>query len=66
MPILVFLFLKDKDKIIEWFTNFMPSDRQLTNKVWRESNAQFSNYIRGKFLEIVIVTVVSAVNLCIT
>ena len=62
MPILVFLFLKDKDKIIEWFTNFMPRDRQLTNKVWRESNAQFSNYIRGKFVEIVIVTVVSAIT----
>ncbi len=62
MPILVFLFLKDKDKIIEWFTNFMPSDRQLTNKVWRESNAQFSNYIRGKFVEIVIITIVSAVT----
>ncbi len=62
MPILVFLFLKDKDKIIDWFTNFMPSDRQLTNKVWRESNAQFSNYIRGKFLEILIVTAVSGVT----
>ena len=62
MPILVFLFLKDKDRIIDWFTNFMPSDRQLTNKIWRESNAQFSNYIRGKFLEILVVTVVTAVT----
>ena len=62
MPILVFLFLKDKQRIINWFTNFMPRDRQLTNKIWRESNAQFSNYIRGKFVEIVIVTVVSAIT----
>ncbi len=62
MPILVFLFLKDKDRIIDWFTNFMPSDRQLTNKIWRESNAQFSNYIRGKFFEILVVMVVSAVT----
>ena len=62
MPILVFLFLKDKDRIINWFTNFMPRDRQLTNKIWRESNAQFSNYIRGKFLEILVVTVVSAIT----
>jgi len=62
MPILVFLFLKDKNKIIEWFTNFMPTNRQLTTKIWRESNLQFSNYIRGKFLEIMIVTVVSAVT----
>ena len=62
MPILVFLFLKDKNRIIDWFTNFMPRDRQLTNKIWRESNAQFSNYIRGKFLEIMVVTIVSAVT----
>ena len=62
MPILVFLFLKDKDRIINWFTNFMPRDRQLTNKIWRESNAQFSNYIRGKFIEILVVTVVTAIT----
>ena len=62
MPILVFLLLKDKDRIIDWFTNFMPRERQLTNKIWRESNAQFSNYIRGKFFEIVVVTIVSAVT----
>lgn len=62
MPILVFLLLKDKDRIINWFTNFMPRDRELTNKIWRESNAQFSNYIRGKFIEIVVVTVVSAIT----
>ena len=62
MPILVFLLLKDKDRIIDWFTSFMPRDRQLTSKIWRESNAQFSNYIRGKFLEILVVTVISAVT----
>ena len=62
MPILVFLFLKDKDRIIGWFTHFMPSDRQLTNKIWRESNAQFSNYIRGKFFEIMVVTIISAIT----
>lgn len=62
MPILVFFFLKDKERIIGWVARFLPHDRQLTNKVWHESNAQFSNYIRGKFLEIIIVTVVSAVT----
>lgn len=62
MPILVFLFLKDKERIINWFTNFMPKDRQLTSKIWRESNAQFSNYMRGKFFEILVVTIVSAVT----
>ncbi|NNM00141.1 MAG: AI-2E family transporter, partial [Gammaproteobacteria bacterium] len=47
-PILVFFFLKDKDKITRWITSFMPEDRTLLNNVWAEMDDQIGNYVRGK------------------
>lgn len=55
MPMLVFFFLKDKDSIIGWFTGFIPGERGLAARVWREVDRQIANYVRGKFWEIVIV-----------
>lgn len=55
MPMLVFFFLKDKDSIIGWFTRFIPGERGLAARVWREVDRQIANYVRGKFWEIVIV-----------
>ncbi len=56
VPILVFFFLKDKDKLTHWFQGFFPNeDHGLTAAVWEEVNRQMSNYIRGKFWEILIV-----------
>ncbi len=57
LPILVFFFLKDKDAILGWFSAFFPRDYQLTERVWGEVHQQISNYIRGKFWEILIVGV---------
>ncbi|HIO93305.1 MAG TPA: AI-2E family transporter [Leucothrix mucor] len=57
VPLLVFFFLKDKEKIMLWFTNFMPRDRALVATVWEEVNGKISGYVRGKFLEILIVWV---------
>lgn len=61
VPILVFFFLKDKDVISQWFSNMLPNERTLMNKVWVEMDAQIANYIRGKAIEIVIVGAVSYV-----
>jgi putative permease len=61
VPILVFFFLKDKDLISQWFSNMLPSERTLINKVWVEMDAQIANYIRGKAIEIVIVGAASYV-----
>ncbi|CAB1275673.1 putative permease [Candidatus Nitrosacidococcus tergens] len=58
VPILVFFFLKDKNLIIHWFTKFLPLKRQLATQVWQDVDIQISNYIRGKFLEFLIVWVV--------
>jgi len=58
VPMLVFLFLKDKEKIIYWVHDRLPKDRQLANQVWGEVDINIGNYIRGKFWEILIVWVV--------
>jgi putative permease len=57
MPLLVFFFLKDKDRIIKWFLRFLPQDRGLLSQVWLEVDRQIGNYVRGKFIEILIVWV---------
>lgn len=55
VPLLVFFFLKDKKTISAWFAGLLPEDRRLTTEVWRDVDRQIGNYIRGKFLEILIV-----------
>jgi len=58
-PLLVFFFLKDKEKIIQWFSRFLPTQRRLVNQVWKEVNQKIGAYIRGKVYEIMIVGVVT-------
>jgi putative permease len=55
VPLLVFFFLKDKKKLILWFTNLLPEESELAYRVWQEVNIQTGNYIRGKIYEICIV-----------
>jgi putative permease len=55
MPLLVFFFLKDKDLIIDWFSQFLPQDRTFPKQVWGDVDRQISNYVHGKVGEIVIV-----------
>jgi putative permease len=50
----VFFFLKDKDRILGWFIQYLPRDRNLSTRVWREVDMQIGNYVRGKFIEIFI------------
>lgn len=59
VPLLIFFFLKDKKLILKWFGVFLPSDRKLVSQVWNEMNGKIAGYVRGKFLEIVLVWVVS-------
>lgn len=59
MPVLVFFFLKDKRRLLEWLGRYMPRDRGLVTSVWHEVDAQIGNYVRGKVLEILIVWVVT-------
>jgi len=57
VPVMVFFFLKDKDVIIAWGQQFLPSNRSLLQRVWSELDTQIGNYIRGKFWEAFIVAV---------
>ena len=55
VPLLVFFFLKDKRRLLDWMTAFLPRDHSLAEQVWRDVDQQLGNYVRGKFWEILIV-----------
>ncbi|UTW55377.1 AI-2E family transporter [Kordiimonas sp. SCSIO 12610] len=55
VPMMVFFFLKDKDALLNWAANFLPSDKPLLEQVWRETLQRAGDYARGKVYEIVIV-----------
>jgi putative permease len=59
VPLLVFFFLKDQDLIIGWFKRYLPKHRRIAGDVWRDVDRQISNYVRGKFWEILIIWSVS-------
>jgi putative permease len=59
LPLLVFFFMKDKERILRWLGSYMPRDSALASQVWREVDRQVGNYVRGKFWEILIVWGVS-------
>lgn len=65
VPVLVFFFLKDKGSIMNWVGALLPSERRLTTQIGHEMNIQIGNYVRGKFVEILIVGVVSYVTFAI-
>ncbi|MDR5897473.1 AI-2E family transporter [Halomonas vilamensis] len=55
VPILVFFMLKDRDKLVGFILSLLPQKRDLMTRIWHEMDAQIANYIRGKFIEIIIV-----------
>jgi len=59
VPFLVFFFLKDRDLIINWLKRYLPRHRGIAGTVWQEVDRQISNYVRGKFWEILAVWAVS-------
>ena len=59
VPILVFFMLKDADKLLNWFENWLPDKKPIMAQIWQEMNGQLANYIRGKALEIMIVGISS-------
>lgn len=62
VPVLIFFLLKDKPKILNWAGGFLPRERGLAMQVWNEMNAKIASYARGKFVEIIIVWVVSYIT----
>lgn len=62
VPVLVFLFMKDKDHISKWFGSMLPKDRTLVSQVSDEMDLRLGKYIRGKFLEIMVVGIVTYIG----
>lgn len=62
VPLLIFFFLKDKETILGWVGRWLPSERQLSMRVWKEVDVQIGNYVRGKVVEIFIVGVASYIS----
>jgi putative permease len=56
VPLMVFFFLKDQKMIINWMARFLPKNYPLLSRVWNDVDEQIGNYIRGKVIEIVIVS----------
>jgi putative permease len=65
LPVLVFFFMKDKELMTNWATQYLPKERTLVTTVWTEAEAQIANYVRGKVVEIVIVGAVTYVTFLI-
>ena len=55
VPILVFFMMKDKHQLLDWVGNLLPRNRPMMSTIWREMDQQIANYVRGKFVEIIIV-----------
>lgn len=59
VPLMMFFMLKDKKELLQGMSRFLPRNRHLASKVWTEMQQQISNYIHGKLLEILIVTLIT-------
>ena len=59
LPLMVFFFLKDKNMIIGWLANFLPEERRLLRTVWAELDVKIASYVRGKFIEVLIIWIAS-------
>lgn len=57
VPLLTFFILKDKNSLLSGAEEFMPEHRGLIMEVWREMQKLLGRYVRGKALEVTIVTV---------
>ncbi|HLD16868.1 MAG TPA: AI-2E family transporter [Coxiellaceae bacterium] len=59
VPILIFFLLKDDRNLLAWTTQFLPSDRSLVTVVGQEVHKQIGLYIRGRVIEIVIISLIT-------
>ncbi|GHE20802.1 AI-2E family transporter [Halomonas urumqiensis] len=59
VPILVFFLLKDRQTLVGFMLSLMPQKRTLMTRIWQEMDDQIANYVRGKFIEIIIVGTVA-------
>ncbi len=61
VPMLVYLFLLDKAGLTRWCNRYLPKDKTTILGIWHEVDVQLGNYIRGKLLEVLIVTLMALI-----
>ena len=61
VPLLLFFFLNDSNKLLDWAHQYMPKHRGLVVKVWSEFNDKMGAYIRGRCIEVIVVFIVLAI-----
>ncbi|MBY0544762.1 MAG: AI-2E family transporter [Gammaproteobacteria bacterium] len=59
VPLLIYFFLMDKDKLLAWISNYLPHRHGALEKISAEVHVQLGNYVKGKVIEIIIVTFAS-------
>jgi len=62
LPLMLFFFLKDKHLILYWLSRFLPQDLELVHDVWAELNIKIASYVRGKFMEVAIIWVLTFIG----
>lgn len=65
VPMLTLFLLKDHKKVVKWFEGFLPKDHSLANQVWLSVDQQLGNYIRGKFIEIILVGITTYIGFAV-
>jgi len=61
VPLLVFFLLKDKEILMASIDRLLPNKRPVMLQVWHEMNEQIANYVRGKVIQIMIVTIMTTI-----
>lgn len=62
VPLLLFFFLKDNKVITRWFSQFLPKHRSLVINVWGDVNKKIACYVRGRVIEVIIISFVTSVT----
>ena len=60
VPLLVFFFLKDSQKIIQWLKRFLPRRRVLVKRVSLEVYNKIGAYVKGRVIEVFIVAILAS------
>lgn len=55
VPLVMFFLLKDQKSILAYLTSWLPKERKMMRNIAHEMNEQIANYIRGKFIELLVV-----------
>ena len=59
VPVMVFFILMDKDQLGAFVGRLLPTKRDFMRQVWAQMQTQASNYVRGKFIEVVVIGAIS-------